>query len=303
MDKSKFRQLYAQGKTDPEIAKELQVSRSLIQAYRKQCGLPSNFSYNSFRKMDYDKVKKLVAENKTDKEIAEIFNVKPISVYFLRKRNSLTRDNLLYNKSRTPTKRQWSIIVGSLLGDASLRKTNVNPSYSCEHSMKQLDYCKWKYEELKSLNANFHICKRKTPDKRNGKLYESAVCRLPTNPALSEIYNYFYDTGVKKIVSEIFPYIDELALAVWFMDDGYKTTSSVAIATNCFTEYDLLILIDFLQLRFNLTFHIFSDNRLYLLSRCFQHFKDLILPYMRPELLYKVSLNCVNLEKPGSRQS
>lgn len=301
MNKQRLIELHSKGKTDIEIASIMNVSRQLIQFHRNKLGLIPNFSYNSFRKMNYEEVEKLVRSNKSDKEIAKLFNVKPISVYFFRKRNNIERDNLLISKSIEPTKRQLSIIVGSLLGDASLRKTNINPIFSCEHGIKQLEYCKWKSKELESLGSKFSISKRKTADKRTGVYYESAICRLPANPALLFIYNSLYINGRKTITKEFLQNFDELSLAVMFMDDGSNTKSSINIATNCFNEEELLILLEFFKKKFNLTFHINSNHSIYLLKKDFEHFKDLVLPFMRQELLYKLFLNHVNLGKSGDR--
>ena len=301
MDIQRLVELHKEGKTDVEIASIMNVSRQLVQVNRKKLGLVSNFSYESFRKMDYKEVEKLVRENKTDREIAKLYNVKPISVYFFRKRNNIQRDNLHINKAIELTNRQKSIIIGSLLGDSSLRKTNINPIFTCEHGIKQLEYCKWKAKELESLGAKFSISKRKIVDKRTGLYYESAICRLPANPELLPIYNNLYIDGRKTITSEYLKDFDELSLAVMFMDDGSFNGKSISIATNCFTEEELILLLEFFKTKFNLTFHINSNHSIYLLKKDFGHFKDIILPYMRQELLYKLSLNHVNLGKSGDR--
>ena len=107
--------------------------------------------------------------------------------------------------------------------------------------------------------------------------------------------------GKKTITSEYLESFNELSLAVMFMDDGSFNGSSINIATNCFEEDELLLLLGFFKDRFNLTFHINSNHSIYLLKRDFEHFKKLVLPYMRQELLYKLSLNHVNLGKSGDR--
>lgn len=288
MDKQRLVELHKEGKTDAEIASIMNVSRQLIQFHRSKLGLASNFSYLSFRKMNYTEAEKLVREGKTDREIAELLGVKEISVYFFRKRNNIQRDNLLINKAIEMTDRQRSIILGSLLGDASLRKTNINPIFTCEHGIKQLEYCKWKAKELESLGAKFSTSRRKTIDKRTGLYYESAICRLPANPVFLPIYNNLYKNGKKTITSEYLESFNELSLAVMFMDDGCHHGGSVSISTNCFTEEDLLLLIEFFKDKFNLNFHINADHSIYLLKKDFEHFKDLVLPYIRQELLYKI---------------
>ena len=98
-----------------------------------------------------------------------------------------------------------------------------------------------------------------------------------------------YDNGEKKVNSSSKLY-DELI-----------NKTSINIATNCFNEEELILLLEFFKNRFNLTFHINSNHSIYLLKKDFEHFKELVLPYMRQELLYKLSLNHVNLGKSGDR--
>lgn len=283
-------ELHAEGKNDSEIALELNVKRQTVFYHRNKLGLNSNFSYESFRKMDYERVEKLVKENKTDKEIAEIVGVKPISIYFFRKRNNIERKNLLLNEAKEITDRQLSLIKGSLLGDASLRKTNVNPYFICEHGIKQLNYCKWKHKELKSLGSKFAIRQRKTVDSRTGIYYKSAVCTLSSNPNLLPIYNNLYINGVKTITEEFLKGFNDLSLAVMFMDDGYKIGKTVGISTCCFSEKELSIFNDYVSKEFGIVFNIVGNNYLYLPTNQYTKFESIILPYMQKELLYKLSV-------------
>lgn len=291
MDKQRLIELHKESKTDIEIASILNVSRQLVQFHRKRLGLESNFSYSSFRKMDYREAERLVKEGKTDKEIAKLLRVKEISIYFFRKRNNIQRDSLLVNKAMEITDRQRSIILGSLLGDASLRKPNINPIFTCEHGIKQLEYCKWKAEELESLGAKFSISKRKTIDKRTGLYYESAICRLPANPTLLSIYNNLYIDGKKTITTEYLKDFDELSLAVMFMDDGYKSGKTVGIATNCFTLEECSMLNDLFSAKFNIVFNITKSGTLYLPTIQYPAFEELILPYMHNTMMYKLNVS------------
>lgn len=291
MDKQRLVELHKEGKTDAEIASIMNVSRQLIQFHRSKLGLASNFSYLSFRKMNYTEVEKLVREGKTDREIAELLGVKEISVYFFRKRNNIQRDNLLINKAIEMTDRQRSIILGSLLGDASLRKTNINPIFTCEHGIKQLEYCKWKAKELESLGAKFSTSKRKTIDKRTGLYYESAICRLPANPVLLPIYNNLYKNGKKTITSEYLESFNELSLAVMFMDDGYRLGKTVGIATNCFTVEECSIFNDMLVAKFGIVFNITKNGTLYLPTKQYPAFEELVLPYMHNTMMYKLNVS------------
>lgn len=290
MDKQRLVELHSNGKTDVEIASILNVSRQLVQFHRKKLGLEKNFNYSSIRKMNYIEVEKLVKENKTDREIAELFGVKQISVYFFRKRHNIIRDNLLLNKEVQPTKRQLSIIVGSLLGDASLKKINVSPIFTCEHGIKQSEYCKWKAKELESLGSKFSTSKRNTVDKRTGIYYESAICRLPANPAFLPLYNSLYKDGRKTITTEFLKNFDELSLAVMFMDDGYKVGRTIGIATNCFSIEECSIFRDTMLDKYGIAFNITKNNTLYLPIVYYPLFEELVLPYMQESMKYKLNV-------------
>ena len=62
MDKQRLVELHKEGKTDAEIASIMNVSRQLVQFHRNKLGLSSNFSYSSFRKMNYEEAERLVKD-------------------------------------------------------------------------------------------------------------------------------------------------------------------------------------------------------------------------------------------------
>jgi DNA-binding CsgD family transcriptional regulator len=291
MDKEKLIELYQEGKNDYEISKIMGINRNTIWWNRKQLNLPSNFSYSSFRKMDYKKAEELVKQNKTDREVAEILGMQKSAVYWFRKNQNITRDNLVSNKEIIPTDRQLSIIIGSLLGDASLRKGDINTSYSCAHGIRQKEYCKWKFDELNTLNAKFSIHKRSKPDKRNGIFYEDATVTLLSNPFLNKFHDFLYKNSKKRITKEILQYFDELSLAVMFMDDGARIRKTITLSTNCFSIKELKIFKNFCKKRFGLEFTIYKSHVLYLPTKHINHFKELVLPYIHPTLMYKIPVS------------
>jgi hypothetical protein len=48
--------------------------------------------------------------------------------------------------------------------------------------------------------------------------------------------------------------LEPLGLAVWIMDDGYKHSNSISIATNCFTHSELEQLVIILKKKINSTY-------------------------------------------------
>lgn len=288
MDIQKLKDLHKEGKNDSEIAKCLNEKRQTIQWQRKKLGLKSNFSYKSFRKMNYDEVEKLIKKNKTDKEIADIFGVKQISVYGFRTRYNIERDNLSINKSIFITDKQLSILTGTLLGDSSLRLSSINPYFSCEHGIKQYEYNKWKHEELLSLESKFKTYKRKTIDLRTNIFYESNLCRTPANPEFLQLYHNLYHNNKKVITEEFLKNFNELSLAVLYMDDGSRNANIIKIYTNCFSNKDLEIFTKFLKDKFSLEFKIYKDHSLCLPAKQYQVFEDIVKPYIHKSMLYKL---------------
>ena len=71
------------------------------------------------------------------------------------------------------------------------------------------------------------------------------------------------------------------------MDDGYFDHNSISIATNCFTDEDINIIIELLKNKFDLHFNKQASNIIRLSNLDFEKFKNLIYNYMHPSLLYK----------------
>jgi recombination protein RecA len=119
---------------------------------------------------------------------------------------------------------QHAIVVGSLLGDGSMR-CKTNALLEIDHSLERRSYVDWKYRWLADLV--------RTPPKARAGNGRRIAYRLVTlsAPALTSYFYLFYQAGRKRI-----PYVElsPLALAVWFMDDGCKSRSSVYLNTQQF---------------------------------------------------------------------
>lgn len=105
---------------------------------------------------------------------------------------------------------QRQLLLGTLLGDAScvLQKRSANPYIRVSHSLKDIEYTRWKYSYLFSSN-----------------LLQSSVDKYGSfntiqHPRLWEFRALFYPNGVKVVTAEILQLIRPLGIAVWYMDDG-----------------------------------------------------------------------------------
>jgi len=120
------------------------------------------------------------------------------------------------------TKNQEAILVGSILGDAFLQKTGVhNARLRFEHGAKQKEYLLWKVKALTRLfqGKPTHLSRVHPKTKAT---YEYWRAQSNATSELGKWRATFYPKGKKQIPADIAKFIKEsLALAVWYMDDGY----------------------------------------------------------------------------------
>ena len=200
--------------------------------------------------------------------------------------------SIAYNLQTAPNDLK-QLLIGSLLGDGSFNKIDSNSSSCCLtiiHKKEQYDYIKLKYDILDKYNLVNKITFHTHNDYRF-KNPEYTDCRVKSrvNPIFTYIRNNSYIDGKKVINLDIIEDIDALGLAIWYMDDGYVTKSSCIFSTCSFTTESQQRIADFLLGRFNLHFTVGkNDNSLYLLSKDFEKFKNLVSPYILPILQYKL---------------
>jgi len=287
--KEKLIELHLKGLNDSEIGKVLNLSSQKIWYERSKLGLKSNFDYKSRHKISEEELLNIPWEKLTDLEISNILHSNPSTTYFARRRYNLKREPLNKNNDVIFTDKQIALLKGCLLGDGSLKigKGSLNARFSCEHGIKQKEYCYWKFKELESAGFSFKTYKRKTPDKRNGILYESAIVSSPAYMSLTTIYKNLYNSK-KAITEEFLEDFNELSLAVMFMDDGSISNNSFRIYTNCFSENDLNVFNKFCLNKWNIKFNVQKDNILYLPFIYKSKFIELISEYVHPSMRYKM---------------
>jgi LAGLIDADG DNA endonuclease family len=176
---------------------------------------------------------------------------------------------------------QHSIIVGTLLGDGSMR-CKTNALLEINHSSRQLSYVHWKYRHLAQLVS--------TPPrvrKRNG---DRIASRFVTRslPALTPYYRLFYEAGRKRVPEvELSP----LALAVWFMDDGCRSRNAVYLDTQQFDVTDQQKLLVMLEWQWGIDGTLNCDKsyrRIRISVDGTKRLTQLIESDLLPELRYKL---------------
>jgi hypothetical protein len=147
----------------------------------------------------------------------------------------------------TLTDRQHSILIGSILGDSSIGKMkntkNGSASISFWQGCGRKAYLDWKAEEL----APFAGPVRKAKNFEDSYYFETVRYKI-----FNKYYDMFRSNGPKDIPKDIEKHLDELALAVWFQDDGHTAKSYSEISTNGFTFPDCELLVQVLKNRFSL---------------------------------------------------
>jgi recombination protein RecA len=105
---------------------------------------------------------------------------------------------------------QLKLILGSLLGDGSLRFASAhNAAFRVGHGERQREYCDWKHEML----APFANTIGKTG---NGIGFDT----IPMNQ-LAWLHEAVYPTdGGRTVSDELIEQLDERAIAAWYCDDG-----------------------------------------------------------------------------------
>ena len=180
------------------------------------------------------------------------------------------------------TEEQKSILIGTLLGDGTMRKKK-NAHLEINHCYAQKVLVDWIFTKFSSLVT--------TPPKwRKGngtrEAYRFATQKLPI---LTPFYNQFYRNGKKVIPNDL--KLDPLSLAVWFMDDGSKTYSSIYLNTQQFNLDEQMRLIDILKNQFGIEATPNKDKiyyRIRIRTQSVKKFIQLVEPFVLKEFRYKI---------------
>ncbi len=150
------------------------------------------------------------------------------------------KTNSLYNKE------QLAVLVGTILGDGYIEKTN---NIRFNHSENQLKYLQFKKDILgggEIKNNNDAICKK-------GVFKNTYRFNAPGNAQTKHLRSLFYDNN-KKTIKNITQYIDEMSLAFWYMDDGSLQGNKypyISLNTQSYSMTDNMILCDFFENKWN----------------------------------------------------
>jgi hypothetical protein len=207
------------------------------------------------------------------------------------------------------TNRQRSIIVGMLLGDEHLETTNKGRTFrlKVEHFSNQLTYVNWLYEELKPFVL--------TPPKTKSKLLKGARLESYGFKTLSLAQLRFYgkqfydDLRCKHVPAQIGRWLNPLALAVWFMDNGSsksKLHKAVIFNTQGFKKREIKLLQAALLDNFDIEAKIRKQKeglQLLIVGPSVEQFYVIVRPHVLPDFDYKFGSLVNILPKEYRRRS
>jgi hypothetical protein len=227
-------------------------------------------------------------EGLSDYTIAKRFGLYQVKVGRLRKKlgipNRAKEDRLALPTELT--QRQRSILVGSMLGDGNLRPVGKTTArYIEHHSLKQRAYLDWKVAEWGPFFSA--VSPSHKGEHRGFKLGTHA------SSVLHPFWEMFYPKrdGNKTFVQLPLEWVDDLALAVWFMDDGSRTSSYARFSVSP-NKQDHVVLRKILS-RFGIesTLYFEDSYSIHIQGRtAYSRFLDVIQGHIHPSMNSKVEL-------------
>ena len=178
---------------------------------------------------------------------------------------------------------QRQIIVGTLLGDGSMRRSRTNALLEINHSVRQRTYVDWKYDNL----AGFVLTPPKERPGNGGRIAYRFVTK--SHPELTLIYRSFYGEKGKRVPTEL--ELTPLTMAVWFMDDGSKSRRAVYLNTQQFDLVSQERLLGMLSAQWGVQGSLHRDKeyrRIWVRVESATTFVELIDPFVLPEFKYKL---------------
>jgi LAGLIDADG DNA endonuclease family/NADH-Ubiquinone oxidoreductase (complex I), chain 5 N-terminus len=188
------------------------------------------------------------------------------------------------------------VIIGTLLGDGHLekRKRGIGTRLLLEQTSRNVEYLMWLHHFF-SLRGYCSSLKPKLFQriKRNNTVYYGVKFTTFTFSSFNWLHDQFYPgEGLKHLpISLLTEYLNEQALAIWFMDDGSKFGTGFKISTHCFIFNELEQFCTLLKWKYNINCSINSDRdywTLYIKKDSAQRFANLVEPYMLDSMKYKL---------------
>lgn len=170
------------------------------------------------------------------------------------------------------------VLIGSLLGDGSIPFRQKGICFSEGHSVKQLDYLKWKVGLLSPcFGGSLSIGHKMTS------------FRTRSHPKFTEMRRLWYPNGKKRLPEGEFQKLNELGLAIWYMDDGnYNYSQHICTLPIYSRKGQENFIQKWFKERWGLNPHITYGPTLQFSVKDSDKLLHLIAPHIHPSMVYKL---------------
>ena len=191
-----------------------------------------------------------------------------------------------------------SILIGMIIGDGWVNFNRKTSYISFYHTPSQEEYLKFKAELLKELDIYGTIkYSPKTKSNYPKWKYWSKSYRKINLYRLMYSFRNTPEKRRKRIILKMLNCLDELGIALWFMDDGYNDhkRNLINLATQSFTLEENQIIQKWFLNKWNIEFKIYRRKDKYFLVtyKDAKKFKELVKPFIEKLecMRYKIT-NC-----------
>jgi len=162
----------------------------------------------------------------------------------------LLETDLLVTDYLSPSDGQMSLLCGLLMGDGniSLKKGKNNNSRKAVFRYGQSEDKAESVELFKKSLGSLGVGQIGISKKSERKPYIQRfhTFNIKASPALTELYNKFYPSGIKEVPRDMIEkYFSPVMLAAWINDDGCMSYDNLRIATHSFCKDDVDWLVEF----------------------------------------------------------
>lgn len=186
-----------------------------------------------------------------------------------------------------------SIIFGSLLGKGGAERRKDGTRIIFNHEAMHLKYLLKLHNYLSAAgycNPAIPTISRKLGKK--GKLYKNMSFNTWTYTSFDWIYDIWYKDKTKLVPQSIGDYLTPLALAIWVMDSGVKTSQGLTFV-NSYTYSDCASLVKVLHDSFGLKAKIQYKGvsfqySIYIPKESMINLRNKVSIYIIPEMKYKL---------------
>ena len=201
---------------------------------------------------------------------------------------------------------ELSVLLGGLLGDSSYCKKD---DYICfAHSIKQIEYLKWKYNILQNIANPIHqrVAGKSIVDGQDLiTTYFGTKVNRNLKVDYKKIRNLIFDENGKKTVTRKWlNLLTPLSLAVWWMDDGClsvhkektgATSRYGKLCTHGFSLEEQYIIKQYFKTVWDIDVKVTPEKHKYFLRLTVPNLKKLfaiINPYVFeiPSMIYKINM-------------